>query len=66
VAEVRAQAALGLATLGAVEQLPKVVLMLKDPETEVRAAAKQALESLHRQEEARRQAQPQSEVKQDE
>jgi hypothetical protein len=46
-ATVRAQAARSLATLDAVEYLPRLVKMLKDPAPEVREAAKKALETLN-------------------
>jgi HEAT repeat protein len=44
----RAEAARGLATLGAVEALPRLIEMLADPAPAVRAAAEEALERLHR------------------
>lgn len=43
----RAQAALGLATLGATETLPQLIRMLKDPDANVRAAAQKALDRLN-------------------
>jgi hypothetical protein len=46
-ATIRAQAARSLATLDAVEYLPRLVKMLKDPAPEVREAAKKALETLN-------------------
>jgi HEAT repeat protein len=46
-ATVRAEAARGLATLGAVDQLPQLIRLLKDDDATVRAAARQALDALH-------------------
>lgn len=43
----RAQAALGLATLGATETLPQLIRLLKDPDANVRAAAQKALDRLN-------------------
>ena len=43
----RAQAAKSLATLNAVEHLPKLIALLKDKSAEVRAAAQQAIDQLH-------------------
>jgi HEAT repeats len=45
-ANVRAQAARSLGALGAVELLPKLVNMLKDPAPEVRVAAQSAIDAL--------------------
>jgi HEAT repeat protein len=45
--KIRAQAVLSLATLDAVEHLPKIVEMLKDKSAAVRQAAQQALDRLH-------------------
>jgi HEAT repeat protein len=45
--KVRAQAILSLATLDAVEQLPKIVQFLKDKSPAVRQAAQQALDKLN-------------------
>lgn len=47
-ARVRGEAALGLATLGAIESIPRLIRLLQDPAEEVRGAASQALDSLHR------------------
>jgi HEAT repeat protein len=44
---VRGQAAKSIATLDAVEYLPRLVKLLKDPAPEVREAAKQALGTLN-------------------
>lgn len=43
----RAQAAKGLAALDALEQLPKLIALLKDKSPEVRSAAQQALDVLN-------------------
>lgn|GEM_PF-5169097 len=43
----RAEAARGLATLQAVEHLPRLVLLLKDDDERVRAAARAALDRMH-------------------
>ncbi len=45
-AATRAQAARGLATLNAAEELPRLVQLLKDKSPEVRNAAQQALDLL--------------------
>jgi len=46
-ATIRAQAARSLATLEAVEYLPRIMKLLKDPAPEVRDAANRALEKLN-------------------
>jgi hypothetical protein len=46
-AGIRAAAARSLATLRAVEHLPKLVALLKDPDTSVREAAQKALDALN-------------------
>lgn len=46
-AAMRAQAARSLATLGAVEELPRLVKLLQDPDAVVREAAQRALEVLN-------------------
>jgi len=46
-AATRAQAARSLATLDALEHLPKLIALLKDKSPEVRAAAQQALDQLN-------------------
>ncbi|MEM7306396.1 MAG: HEAT repeat domain-containing protein [Planctomycetota bacterium] len=46
-AEVRAEAARALGTLGALETLPELIEMLRDETPEVRAAAKSALDRLN-------------------
>ena len=45
--DVRAQAARALGTLGAVEQMPRLVRLLRDESTDVRAAAQEALDRLN-------------------
>jgi hypothetical protein len=47
-ANIRAQAARSMGALGAVEQLPALVRLLKDPDPEVRAAAQEAIDVLTR------------------
>lgn len=46
-ASVRAQSARSIATLGAIDQLPKLVTMLKDKDANVRKAAQDALDALN-------------------
>jgi len=45
--EVRLQAARALGTLGAVEHMPKLIALLRDPNQEVRDAAHAALDRLN-------------------
>jgi hypothetical protein len=45
---IRAEAAKGLATLGAIEVLPRLIRLLQDPSEDVRKAAREALDRLNR------------------
>ena len=46
-AMIRTQAALAIGTLGAIEEMPRLIRLLKDPEASVRNAAQKALDQLN-------------------